>query len=60
MKTMTLEEENLALRLEVGRLSRLCDLLREECSVGFRHGLVRRSPIQPAAQQQPTRSLLDL
>lgn len=57
---MTLEEENAALRLEIARLTRLCDLLRQECSVGFRHGLVRRSPIQPATPKQPTRSLLDL
>lgn len=58
---MTLEEENAALRLEVARLSRLCDLLRQECSVGFAYGQVRRSPTQPATQQQqPTRSLLDL
>jgi hypothetical protein len=57
---MTLEEENLALRAEVARLTRLCDLLRQECSVGFAYGQVRRSPIQPATPQQPTRSLLDL
>lgn len=57
---MTLEEENAALRAEIARLSRLCGLLREECSVGFAYGQVRRSPIQPAIPVEPKRSLLDL
>jgi hypothetical protein len=57
---MTLEEENAALRLEVARLTKLSELLRAECSVGFAYGQVRRSPIQSATSAEPTRSLLDL
>ena len=57
---MTLEEENAALRHEIDRLNRRCDFLRQECSVGFRHGMVRSSHTKPVNPTEPKRSLLDL
>jgi len=57
---MTLEEENAALRAEIDRLTRLCDFLRNESSVGFRHGMVRSSHTKPVNPSEPQRSLLDL
>lgn len=57
---MTLEDENAALRAEVERLTKLNAYLRQECSVGFRYGMIRSSHDKSANPSEQKRSLLDL